>query len=242
MSVVSRQEFANLCFIDIKKLNVYISRKDVVVLKDDKSKIDTENKLNLVFKKKWIAKNKLETTKPKPAASKKTREQNFEEIYKEVVQTLDPDNDYDDDGPATAPETAASKKTRDKQNDDSDDEWEWEFRKKVADAKNAELRAEIAQLELEKKMGNLIPYDLALSMTSVNIKDIFKTFENDLQTLAAIFCDELAGGDTAKLAKVTIRLREKLTTIVKRVEITAAKEVEVLIAEYSEVRSRGERK
>jgi len=50
MSIVNRAAFAAICEMSIHALNVYISRNKVAIMLD--KQIDTENPLNLAFKKK----------------------------------------------------------------------------------------------------------------------------------------------------------------------------------------------
>lgn len=236
MSILSRADFAATCTTDVKKLNVYVSRNKVAVHGDKGKLIDTENPLNKIFKKNCLKLEKEKTIQQKEKKLKPAAAAKLEKIYNEVVEVFKPEEKI-----YTKPESEEQKAKREKQNDDDETEYEWDLRKKIADAKRSEMLAEKAQLEVEKMMGNLMPVDLVQRIITVNIKDIFKTFENDLENLASIYCDTLAGGDRTKLAAVMLKIREKLTSNIKRIKETSAKEIETVVDEYSETRNRGER-
>lgn len=234
MALVTRKEFAELCGKEAAYINVYITRKKISVLPS--KLIDTENPLNKIFKanckkieKATVEKGRAEKREKKQPAPKPAKEY-IEENYKKVVEVFTPE------------ETPAQKKQREQQNEDDEEVIEWDFRKKVADALRSERAAEKAQLEIEKMMGALMPTDLVQQIFTVNTKDIFKTFETDLINIASIYCDILAGGDRAKLAEIIIKIRGKLTENIKRIELTTEAEIENVIANYAESRSRGERK
>ena len=233
MAIVTRQEFADICGVDIKYLNVYISRKKVSVLSTDKSLVDSENPLNLIWKKgqKQKGKERVETARTERREVRQSKiEKPVEQIYKETVEIFTPK------------ETLKDKKQREKQNEEDQESSDWDKRKKRADALKAERAAELAQLQVEKMMGNLMPVDLVEMILKVNIQDIFKTFENELINLASIYCDILAGGDRDKLSEIIKKLRSKLNDTVERVRQTAAQEVQNTVEDYAEVRNRGEKK
>ena len=87
-----------------------------------------------------------------------------------------------------------------------------------------------------------MPVDLVEMILKVNVQDIFKTFENELINLGSIYCDILAGGNRDKLAEIVVKLRMKLSETIKRIELTAAQEIENVVEDYAETRNRGERK
>ena len=125
--------------------------------------------------------------------------------------------------------------------DDSDDD-EWYKRKMIADAIKAETDSELKKLQLEKMMGKLIPVDLMHGIFKINVQNVFRSFENELVNLASIYTDILAGGDRSKLSEIVDVMRQNLSRIIKETKNNAAKEIEGVINEYSETRSRGERK
>lgn len=233
MAIVSRIEFAGICEKSPQYISQYIKRNKISVLPN--GQIDTENPLNLIFKKnlKKVEKKKVEavrTEKREARAVPEVEELPTAELYKQVVQVF------------TKPETAYQKKQREKQNEEDKETVNWDARKKKADALKAERSAELAQLQVEKMMGNLMPVDLVEMILKVNVQDIFKTFENELINLGSIYCDILAGGNRDKLAEIVVKLRMKLSETIKRIELTAAQEIENVVEDYAETRNRGERK
>jgi len=117
-----------------------------------------------------------------------------------------------------------------------------EKRKRKADVIKAETDSELKKLQLEKMMGKLIPVDLMQGILKINIQNIFMSFDNELVNIASIYCDVMAGGDRSKLSDIVHKMRENLGRIISDTKLNAAKEIEGVINEYSEVRSRGERK
>lgn len=238
MAIVTRQEFADMCGKPVAIINTNVSRKKISTLKD--KRVDTENPLNKIFYKK-CKQEAAEELKEKRAEKKiartepavKTNEPKIktpEEVYEEVVEIF------------TIQETRNQKRDREKQNDDDQETVGWDLRKKIADALKAERAAELAQLQVDKLMGNLMPVDMVEQIIRVNLQDIFKNFENELINIGSIYCDILAGGDREKLSELISKIRTKLSDIIDRTRQSAAQEVENVIEDYAEARNRGERK
>jgi len=116
-----------------------------------------------------------------------------------------------------------------------------ELRKREAEVKLVERRAELAQFEIEKKAGNLLPLDKVETLMSINYKSIFKSFHSQLKNIAMITVQNL-GGSKDDLNVIMKDLEKHLNHIVKMSKENAEREIEKLTEEYSEVRSRGERK
>ena len=248
MSILTREEFAAVCKTTVPTINTNISRKKISVLTSDKKKIDTENPLNKIFKKKYIALFKKKEADEKIAEIKSERKKedsgaptSFRETLLSVTQDLGI-SEEDMDEIFTQEETLEKKRQRLKQNEEDEEVVDWDTRKKIADALKAERAAELAQLQVDKLMGNLMPLDLIEMILKVNIQDIFKTFENECINLGSIYCDILAGGNREKLSDLIKALRQSLSETISRIEDTTAIEIENAIESYSEVRSRGEKK
>lgn len=226
MSIVTRSEFATLCNRDIKFINVYVSRKKIMPTLEDKSLIDTDNPVNVLFfktqKKNDEEKKKaLKQIKPPPAAP------SIETLYKEVVQVEE------------KPKRKTSTK---KELDQAEEMLSWDARKKRADALKAESSAEKEALAVQKMMGQLMPTELVGQILTINIKNIFKEFEAGSLNIASTYCDIMANGDRTLLGEVTDKLRFLLEDVIKRSKEVAEIEIENAINEYAETRSRGERK
>jgi hypothetical protein len=225
MALVTRKEFAAICGKSVNYINTGVTRNKITVLPS--KLIDTDNPLNKIFKKNCNQLNKKATVKPAP----KTTTEKFKEEVTETETLI-----------FSKKETAEEKAARMKQNAEDEENLSWTARKTRADALNAERKAELAQLQVDKMMGSLMPVDLVEMIIKVNIQDIFKTFENSAINLASIYCDILANGDRTKLAELTGKLRHEISGIVQRVKESAAAEVENVIVEYAETRNRGEKK
>lgn len=225
MSIVTRAEFATLCDRDVKFINVYVSRKKIMPMLEDKSLIDTDNPVNVLFYKtqKKNDQEKKKALKSPPTAAKPT-----EQLYKEVVEVVE--------------EKPKRKTSSKKELDQADDMLSWDARKKRADALKAESQAEKEALTVQKLMGQLMPTELVEQIFRINLQSIFKEFEAGSLNIASTYCDIMAGGKRELLGEVTDKLRESLEDIIARSKESAEIEIENAINEYAETRSRGERK
>ena len=238
MSIITRAEFAIICQTTNAVINTNISRNKIATVVNDKKLIDTDNPLNKIFKKNQIALSKQKTAAPK---EKKEPEVSFKSVIEKAAADLGLESETVQKV-FTAPETAVQKRARLEQNKDDEEVVSWDQRKKIADALQAERKAEVTQLQLEKMMGQLMPVDLVEAILKINIQDIFKTFESSCINLASIYCDVLAGGDREKLAEIVGKMRSELSRTIKRIEQSAAQEIENAVENYADTRSRGEKK
>lgn len=250
MSIITRIEFADICKTTPAIINTNVARKKIATVPGNKSLIDTENPLNKIFKKNQLAlekQKKAETKVEKLKGKVEDKKEKFihADTFEEAIGAIADDLGLSDDDIEeiyTKPETPKQTKARQQQNQRDQEIVDWDLRKKMADALKAERAAELAELQIEKLQGNLMPVDLVESILKVNIQDIFKTFENELINLASIYCDVLAGGDRDKLSEVIAKMRVKLNETINRIKVNSAQEIENVIDSYSEVRNRGERK
>jgi hypothetical protein len=116
-----------------------------------------------------------------------------------------------------------------------------ELRKKEADVLFVERQSELKQIQLEKIAGNTLPLDITANLLKINLQQIFKTFSIELENLATISVETL-GGTRADLVKITNAQNAMLKKIVETAKVNANQEIEIYLQEYSETRSRGERK
>lgn len=119
---------------------------------------------------------------------------------------------------------------------------DWDTRKKKAETILKERNAEKAAIELEKLAGKLLPLELVFEINRVHNQTILSTFQSDMENLASIFCDVLAGGDRKKLSEVTDKLNTHLSDVIERAKEVALSSIEQAVEEYTVVRSRGQRK
>lgn len=117
----------------------------------------------------------------------------------------------------------------------------FELRKKEAEVKLAERNAELKQYELEKKAGNSLPLDMIENVISINYKAVFKSVHSQIKNIAMVMVQQL-GGSKEDLNSIMIEMENLLDITVKDSKKKAKVDIDKLIDEYSEVRSRGERK
>jgi hypothetical protein len=117
----------------------------------------------------------------------------------------------------------------------------YELRKKEAEVSLVERNAELKQMELEKKAGNTLPLDMVENVMTINFKAVFKSVHSQLKNIAMVMVQQL-GGSKEDLNSIMIEMENILDNAVKDSKKKSAVDIEKLIEEYSEIRSRGERK
>lgn len=117
----------------------------------------------------------------------------------------------------------------------------FEIRKKEAEVVLKEREGELKQWELEKKAGNTLPLDMIENVITINYKAVFKSIQSQIKNVAMVMVQQL-GGSKEDLNSILIELENILDNTVKDSKKKASVDIEKLIDEYSEVRSRGERK
>lgn len=222
MSIVSRAEFAQLSGVTVNYISVYIGRGKIKMIDDgiDEGKIDTDDPVNIRFTRN-LKTNEIKTLVKKTEVIK----QSVGEVKKKQK----------------VPISKEDKAKHEEERKHAKAYAEWERRKDKANAIKAEKEAELKTLQVEKMMGQLIPVDLVHQILKINIQNIFVGFESELQNLASVYCDILAGGDRGKLSEIITKMRENLERIIAQTKKNAAKEIEGTIEEYAETRNRGER-
>lgn len=118
---------------------------------------------------------------------------------------------------------------------------EIDIAKKQADLNNVQRTAEIKQMQLEKIMGNTLPLDQVMSLMAINYKAIFKSFHSQLKNIASTMVQNL-GGSKDDLNSIMVELEQILNHIKETSKENSNDDIERLIEEYSQIRSRGERK
>ena len=229
MAELSKKEFAALCNTTEGIITTNLSRGKLVW---QNKFFDTTDPLNKMFFEKYRLKN-LEEKKKQSTVQQ--RKEDIEVMYNEVVEK------------ATT-KVVETKQTKEKEvakkesHAKSQRTVDWNDRKLKAEVRLKEKQGEKAELELEKLAGKLIPLDLAFDIIRIHNREIFATFQNDVENLAGVFCDILASGDRKKLAELTSKLNTALDVCVKRAEDVALASIRNAVEDYQEVRNRGERK
>lgn len=117
----------------------------------------------------------------------------------------------------------------------------FDIRKKEAELKLVERNAELKQWELEKKAGNSLPLDMIEKVIAINYKAVLKSSHSQVKNIATVIVQQL-GGSKDDLNRIMIELEAIFENTVKDSKKKSAVDIEKLIDEYSEIRSRGERK
>lgn len=117
----------------------------------------------------------------------------------------------------------------------------YDLRKKEAEVQLVERNAELKQYELEKKAGNTLPLDMIEKVIGINYKAVFKSVHSQIKNIAMVMVQQL-GGSKEDLQSVMIEMENILDVTVKDSQKKAKIDIQKMIDEYSEVRSRGERK
>lgn len=117
----------------------------------------------------------------------------------------------------------------------------YELRKKEAEVSLVERNAELKQMELEKKAGNTLPLDMVENVITINYKAVFKSIHSQIKNIAMVMVQQL-GGSKDDLNSIMLEMENILDSTVKDSKKKSAVDIEKLIEEYSEIRSRGERK
>lgn len=117
----------------------------------------------------------------------------------------------------------------------------FEIRKKEAEVKLVERNAELRQWELEKKAGSTLPLNMIEKVFEINFKSIYKSIKSQHKNIAMVLVQQL-GGSKEDLDSILEQLDDILDGTVKSAERKSSVDTDKLIDEYSEIRSRGERK
>lgn len=217
MSRLNTKEFCAAIGAKTSTVRSHISRGKLI--RDAEGYIDTELEKNRIYIKEHTKGEGIFKTTSKPS-TKKSASIDSEKEQTEIV--------FHD-------KRTPEQKERDKILDD------FELRKKKAELDKAERDAELKKLEIEKKAGRLLPVELVQKIMTINIQSIFKNFDNESDRIAGIFT-EVFGGGRSELADITKRMRESLSVAIDKAKEDSKFEIEQAIDEYSEVRSRGEKK
>lgn len=118
---------------------------------------------------------------------------------------------------------------------------EIDIRKKEADLMLVERNAEVRKMQLEKIMGNTLPLDQVTSVMAINFKSIYKSFHSQLKNMASTMVQNL-GGTKDDYNAIMVEMEQHLNNVRDLAKEKAQMDIDRLIEEYSEIRSRGERK
>jgi hypothetical protein len=262
MALVKRIDFGIALGVKDGTIRSKISRKQLCCNK--KGLIDTENRLNYAYlleinggnqdvfipfdlnSKSNIQRKLIVATKPsekksisnekksKPSAKSTPKEEPI--TTKKINQTLTKDNEVPE-----IKESAEDRRLRREEEKARKELLDYDLRLKKANAIAKEREVELKTMEIEKKMGNTIPLDKAMSLMSINYKAIFKSFHSNLKNIASVTVHRL-GGTNEDLHSVMIELEGVLDHIIEKSKEKSNHDIDILVQEYSDLRSRGEKK
>lgn len=118
---------------------------------------------------------------------------------------------------------------------------QYELRKKEAEVTLVERNAELKQMELEKKAGNTLPLDLVRKIEVINFKNLLNSLLNETKNMATVMVEKF-GGTRTDVVDIETKLNQIFKRTVETTKKNVDREIESAVSEYSEVRSRGERK
>lgn len=118
---------------------------------------------------------------------------------------------------------------------------DYDLRQKKANAEYKERETELKTMQLEKIAGNTLPLDLTKKILKINCQAILVQFLSSVENMVAVTVEEL-GGVRADNVRITNELKKIFKKTVENCEKNAEREIESAVAEYSDVRARGERK
>ncbi|SCW88374.1 hypothetical protein [Mucilaginibacter sp. NFR10] len=242
MGQVSRQDFADLCGIDMDSLRSYISRKKVIVHGDKGKFIDTTNPINKAFRDK--RKSALD--------SKKEMQDIISRIPvnpRKGKPDADVDDDYDDNPmpESLSPEAllalfAGNKGGRQGKGDEDTESMQRYIRMKIkGDGELVAAKVIKENIQIDKLSGSLLPIDLVHNIQEVYCKTIFNSFENGCQNFASLICARLVNGDMTLYTQLVGELMGILQKCVDDAGRQADEDIDRLIDTFSVSRGRGEK-
>jgi hypothetical protein len=217
MSKLSTKEFSAAVGVKLGTVKAHISRGKLE--RDAEGYIDTDTAKNRRYIKEKTKGQGLYNSTPSPAPESSPG--SAKDPAQKVIKFTD--------------KRSKAERERDKVYEDID------LRKKKAELNKAERDAELKRIEIEKKAGKLLPIELVQKILMINIQSIFRTFEGESENIAGIF-SEVLGGSRKELAEIVKRQKISLGKAIDKAKEDSLLEIESAISEYTETRSRGERK
>jgi len=269
MPIVSRKQYAELCGDIVQKIDVWISRKKISTIPDNKKLIDTDNAINAAFLSDrrrenglgpydgYVPENstivtKISKSEPKKAKTVHKVAKTVTKITKKVTKT-----------PAKRPEKAITKanstpKSQAKSPIKAPGPKEIRvFERKIAEQSARDERRvdqdmqkkalEIENLELAKQQKLLQLNKSAGNLLPVDlVKGVLKrhgdTFFKTFEKSIERFIAIIAGSDQDTYVKYMATLKENLSKTIQDAGKQADEEILILVSDYSETLARGQKK
>ena len=116
-----------------------------------------------------------------------------------------------------------------------------ENERKLADLKKVKLESAKLDLQIKKIQGDVIPFDAVKTVFLYTVEQFRSTYLQEVEAVATIFMERL-GGDHKHFVELQKMLAEKINEIQESTKENLMQGIKGIVAEYKEVRNRGELK
>jgi hypothetical protein len=228
MPIVTRKEFAELCgFPDAMQLNVFISRRNVSHLPDNKKLLDTDDPINALF---------IEAKKAQNAAK-------LQAVATQDVSVIPKSKRVNKPKTGVQPKEVQQKdKQIVEQLQKNQARVDQDMQKKALEIENLELAKQQKLLALNKAAGQLIPVDLVKGVLKRHSDSIIKSFERGIETLLTIIVQTTSGGDPKVHGKFLGMAKKTLSDCIVAAGEMSEEEITILVDEFSQQLNRGQRR
>lgn len=230
MKLFNTSDLAKALDISQAAISVYTKRGKITVsIVGGKKMIDIDLPENKNFLDSYCRKNnktfdvtRIYSTPPKPKPSK--------EKPKTVI-----DVEVLEKG-ATKPPKKTKKQEKQKQQQES-----LVYREQKLKVKKLENENKYKELQIEKMQGRLIPTEVAQHLSLYAIDVFLKTFTQNVRSLTNIYAQRL-GASPAQFVDLQKKLLIQIQNIAQESKDSILSGIKGAVKDYSEVRSRGEKK
>jgi hypothetical protein len=226
MALLSRKEFAAMCHGSTNTLNVHVSRGKVALYPGNTKLIDPENPLNAKYLSEYQSPAQaVPKVSSRPSLPPVVDKKKLEKLKKEAIQP-----ETREIKQKVARQMAVDQRRVDKDN-----------HMQELDIKSKELKNQQLEMQLQKAAGQLLPIDLAQGVIERHANTIFVEFDKGIERIAKIFMAK-TGCDPGMQAELMQDAKVELESAIKLAGLKSNEEVEILVGDYSETLTRGQRK
>lgn len=218
--LVKRESFIKMCYgLKSKDLTVYIKRGKV--LATDDGLFDIEDHVNKIF----LENRKVNSEKKGVVAAVEPVTKSSKQV--DVLQVKEPTGKKEGE--------QLEIEVRDMAYDQLIKE------KEITTILKGREEIEIKRIQKEKLMGIVVPTEIVKGVFARQMKSVTTAYHQSAQIIATGIVYEL-GGSREHQAKIRKLLVEKINKAIEESYELGVKEIDALVDEYTEVRSKGERK
>lgn len=218
MAILTIDQFATKCNMPRRALMVYVGRGTIVV---DGEMIDTNHDKNVAFFNKREAKGLTvhKGVKPEKVSVPKVEQIPREETYKPPTLPIQPDSDAMD-GILPLSESERLYKHR--------------------MAEKVKVDIEKVNLDISKKRGEVIPYELIIPLFLQHNQSLTSSFKNVAEAILTEY-GLIKSFSTEEMAMLRGRMIDSINLGIKNAHASTSKNVANIVREFSEKRGAGER-